>query len=162
MTFASKTDVLCDCGTMESAARNPDLPIGFNSSLNEFNFVYGAGKMRIYHCPFCGGKAPESLRGALFAQIPRQEQQRLFALTEKFKTVADVVGSLGQPDRDSARGIVVGAPERDGQAPKLTAHRVLVYSKLSEVADVHAEVYPEDRVAISLHGKHIGPPDGAA
>jgi hypothetical protein len=161
MTFASKTDLACDCGALDRAAKDPDLPIEFDAGLNEFTLVHGLGRMRIYHCWFCGGKVPESLRGTLFAQIPNQERDRLFALVTGVTTVSDLIARLGEPDRDSAQGLVIEVPEHDGQAPTVKARRLLVYSKLSEVAYVQAEVYPEDSVAISLQGKYIGPWVGA-
>src|ERR1041384_3533822 len=127
MTFASKTELPCDCGSLAHAAREPALPIEFDPRLNEFNFLYATGKMRIYHCPFCGGKAPESLRRNLFVQIPRAEADRLFRLTDGLKTVAEVLEALGPPDRDSPRGVVVSEPDSADQPPRTVARRTLVY-----------------------------------
>jgi hypothetical protein len=98
----------------------------------------------------------------LFARIPSEERERLFALLEGVTTVGDLVERLGKPNSDSAQGVVVETPEREGKAPTIEARRVLVYSKLSEVADVYAEVYPNDRVALALQGKYMGRRDGAA
>jgi hypothetical protein len=153
---------VCDCGALDRAARDPELPVEFDAKLNEFNLVHGPGRMRIYHCWYCGGKAPESLRGTLFARISGDEGDRLFTLMAEASTLTELIERFGEPDRDSARGVVVETPERDGQAPTVEARRVLVYTKLSEVADVHVEVYPDDRVAILLQGKYIGPRNGVA
>jgi hypothetical protein len=147
---------------MDRAAKDPASPIEFDARLNEFNLVHGPCRMRIYHCWFCGGKAPESLRGTLFARISTEERDRLFALIGEVVTVSALIERFGKPDSDSARGVVIEKPERDGQAPTAEARRVLVYSRLSEVADVRAEVYPDDRVGFSLQGKYIGSRDGAA
>jgi hypothetical protein len=147
---------------LDSAAKDPELPIEFDARLNEFNLVQGLRRMRIYYCWFCGGRAPESLRGTLFARIPSKERDRLFALMKGLNTVAGLIARCGEPDSDSARGVFIEVPERDGNAATIKSRRLLVYSKLSEVADVHAYVYPDDRVEIVLRGKYIGPRDSAA
>jgi hypothetical protein len=162
MTFNSKTDLACDCGALDRAAKDPDLPIEFDARLNEFHLVHGRGRRLLYHCWSCGGKAPESLRDTLFARISREEQHRLLALVADVTTVSDLIARLGKPDSDSSRGVVIEMPEQDGKAPTVEARRVLVYANLSEVAYLSAEVNADDRVAISLQGKSIGPRAGAA
>jgi hypothetical protein len=62
----------CKCGFLERHAGEPDSPIRFDAQMNEYHFVYpgsmgGEARMNIYHCPFCGGRAPKSRRGDLFA-----------------------------------------------------------------------------------------------
>lgn len=87
-TFASVTDEDCKCGSLERDANDPDSPIIFDVELNEYQFEYtvgdkGKAKMTIYHCPFCGGAAPESHRENLFAVIPNEEEARLRELTAR-------------------------------------------------------------------------------
>ena len=133
--------------------------------LNEFHIVHsnGGGHMMIRHCFFCGGKAPESRRGTLFARVPSEEARRLAGLTQPLETVGAVLSALGKPDRDSEAGAMITTPEKDGQAEETRAYRTLVYGGLSEIADVHVTVYPLDRVAFSFRGKYLGKtPDQAA
>jgi hypothetical protein len=162
MSFNSKTELTCDCGALDRAAKDPELPIEFDARLNEFHLVYGRGRRLLDHCWSCGGKAPESLRGTLFARISRQEQDRLLALVPDVTTVSELIARLGPPDSDSSQGVVLESPEQDGKAPTAEARRLLVHANLSEVAYLSAEVNADDRVAISLQGKYIGPRDGAA
>src|SRR5262245_4848327 len=90
-TFASVTEEPCECGYLSDAANDPDSPIAFDAELNEYNFQYpspcGGGAcegdkalLRIYHCPFCGGAAPQSKRDLLFTVISAEEQRRLLRL----------------------------------------------------------------------------------
>jgi hypothetical protein len=159
-TWPSKTDVGCDCNSLNDAANNPDVPIEFDATLNEFHIVYTVNDpdsyMLIRHCPFCGGKAPTSKRASLFAAIPVEELSRLARLTSSLKQVGDVIAAFGAPDRDEEVGSMVTRPEGEGMPPETQAYRVLVYKGLSEVADVRATVLPDERVSISFAGKYIG------
>jgi hypothetical protein len=163
MTFASKTDLTCECGTLDRAAKDPDLPFEFDARLNEFNLVHGLGRMRIYHCWFCGGKAPESLRAALFSQVSREEYQRLFRIADACKNVSDVIAFLGPPDRDVPMGSQSGKREAEGQPPQMAAYRHLTYAKLSDSADLNFDLHPDGRVAsYSVSGKYVGTPGEGA
>jgi hypothetical protein len=51
----------------------------------------------------CGGAAPKSTRGELFALVTQEEADRLDALTADIKTV-EAIRVLGQPDDDMPRG----------------------------------------------------------
>lgn len=117
----TKTSLPCDCGGLERAAESPDLPVQFDERMGEFSFVYvnsqGApSRLLIRHCFFCGGKAPASKRAAFFETISAAERERLWTLTRPLKTLADVLGAWGEPDREYAGGIESEMPEKDGQA----------------------------------------------
>jgi hypothetical protein len=60
--------------------------------------------MMIYHCPFCGGKAPKSRRDELFHRLPHAEQRRLGELTHNLRTVQEVTAALGEPDFERRGG----------------------------------------------------------
>jgi hypothetical protein len=156
----SKTDELCDCDTLQNAANNPDLPIVFDAKLNEFHFVFnangGEGFFNLYHCFFCGGKAPESKRHLLFATISEAESFRLRELTNSLKTLDDVLASLGKPDQDREDGIMIMLPETEDTPSKEQWYRSLIYENLSDVADIRVTVYPNERVGIGFMGKYIG------
>src|SRR6266545_3043282 len=73
----------CQCESLEREANHPDSPIRFDPKLNEYHFIYRTStgeeaKMMIYHCPFCGGRAPESRRDELFHRLTEAERHRLF------------------------------------------------------------------------------------
>jgi len=165
MTDFSKTNELCDCDTLQNAADNPDLPIVFDAKLNEFHLVYnvngGEGYFNLYHCFFCGGKAPESKRDLLFATISEAERFRLRELTSQLKTLNDVLASLGKPDQDREDGIMIMLPETEDSPPKEQMYRSLVYEHFSDVANIHVTVYPNERVGIGFIGKYVGDKDKA-
>ena len=160
MTWDSKTQQRCDCGVLEEAARHPDVPIEFDPRLNEFHLVYTSdgevGRMTIYHCLFCGGLAPPSQRHTLFAEITVTEQHRLAKLTQDLATVPAVLAALGKPDRDNPAGLMRTSPERDGQPPETRAFRTLLYTALSDTANVQVVVQDNERVTFSFLGKYIG------
>ena len=153
--------VPCKCGFLERNAGDPDSPIRFDAQMNEYHFVYatsmgGEARMNIYHCPFCGGRAPKSRRGELFARLTNKERWRLTDLTKGLHTLDQVLASLGPPERDSAVGMTVVTPERGGKPETTQNFRTLVYTKLSDTAEIHITVYPMDRVAITFEGKYVG------
>jgi hypothetical protein len=168
-TFASVTEELCTCGFLQEEADNPSSPIVYDSQLNEYHFEYpspcadgerGPDKamLMIYHCPFCGGAAPDSKRDLLFAVIPVEEERRLYQLFHGIKTLNDAIQVLGPPDQDNPHGVKQTKPERAGTAPTVAYFRTLWYSRLSTVAEVFVEDYGSDGVHFRLQGKHIAPP----
>jgi hypothetical protein len=134
--------------------RTPRLPVEFDAELNEFHIVRGPKDfLMIYYCPFCGGSAPKSRRARLFHTLTDAERQRLVSLTKDMRTVEDVGQAFGEPDIRQPVGMVITNPERDGKPETTQSYPVLIYTKLSDVADVHVTVYPTDRVGISFQGK---------
>jgi hypothetical protein len=158
----NKRIALCKCGYLEDQAGDPDSPIRFDPEMNEYQFVHTTSegvkvRMTIYHCPFCGGRAPETKRGNLFARLTGKETRRLTELTKPLRTLKQVLSSLGKPDRDNAVGMTVVTPERNGKPETTQNFRTLVYTNLSDSAEIHVTVYPMDRVAITFQGKYVGP-----
>lgn len=161
--MTSKTSIPCDCGFLQRSSENADMPLGFDPELNEFYVTYivpgaGEGRLRVRHCPWCGGKAPESRRGLHFATIPDSEMTRLFALTEPLKTLADVLGALGEPEDDTPQGLIVETPAKDGSPATSQALRTLTYTRLSDTADlqIHLAKHPSEEIRVTLQGKYIG------
>jgi len=153
---------LCKCRFLEQQANQPDSPLKFDNILNEYNFLYPAStgdtaKLTIYHCPFCGGRAPKSKRATLFATLTTAEQQRLVELTKGLRTFDEVLMALGQPDLDNEASSVWVTPERNEKPETTQSYRTLVYTKLSDTADIYITVDPTDRVAITFMEKYIGP-----
>ncbi len=151
----------CKCGFLERNADHPDSPIRFDAHMNEYHFIHstslgGEARMMIYHCPFCGGRAPKSKRGDLFAKLTNKETRRLTDLTKDLHTLDEVFAALGKPDRDSPVGMTVVTPEKADKPETTQNFRTLAYTKLSDTADIHITVYPMDRVAITFQGKYVG------
>ena len=161
-THASVTDVPCTCAYLENATANPDLPIGFDAQVNEFHFRYGPmpgevgeSRLNIYHCPFCGGAAPESKRDSLFAAIPEQERDRICELFHGLTNLDEVITRLGSPDHDMPRGRTKTWPEREGQPPTVEYFRTLIYSRLSESAEVRVSERRHHGFDVELIGKPL-------
>ena len=161
-THASVTEFVCTCGYLERGANDPYSPIEFDEVVHEFLYVVRndngdiKNKLSIYHCPWCGGETPPSIRGTLFAVVSRSEEQRIRKLFDGLKSATDVIQRHGPPERDLLNSFVSQTPENGATPPVSRAYRYLVYSKLSDTADVHIIEYP-DRLGISLHGKYTGP-----
>jgi hypothetical protein len=51
--------------------------------------------------------------------------------------------------------MVITKPERDGTPETTQSYQVMIYQKLSDIADVHVIIYPADRVGISFQGKAV-------
>jgi hypothetical protein len=161
-TFASVTDTPCTCEYLQRSADDPDHPIEFDVSLHEFLFVIRADdgspktKTSIYHCPFCGGAAPASKRGTLFAAIPNSEDARVRAIFANLESIEAVLNKLGPADWDDANGFSWSMPERDGSPPRHYSGRCLRYKKLSDVADVDVNEHPGGGISVTLGGKYLG------
>ena len=48
-------------------------------------------------------------------------------------------------------------PEKPGEAPKWQSFRSIIYTQLSETAELRITDYPGRRVGISINGKYLGP-----
>ncbi|MFI5381320.1 MAG: hypothetical protein ACHRHE_18640 [Tepidisphaerales bacterium] len=160
-TFASVTDTACTCGYLQRAADDPRLPIVFDPQTGEFHFTYrepgsqGPSTLVIYHCPFCGGAAPQSKRHLLFAAIPPEEEDRLSKLLASVKTIRSALKRLGKPERDDPSGTRIGQDEADGNPPVVQHHRTLIYERLSEVADVCITERADGGASWQLIGKYV-------
>jgi hypothetical protein len=162
-TPQSVTDVECKCGYLQRTSDRPELPIVYDEATNEFHFTWPSqsggepNALMIYHCPFCGGTAPESKRATLFAVVSDAEAKRLNELLGEIKSLDDAIEKLGPPDRDSPVGASIEMPEKDGRPPTRRYFRTLTYTSLSNTADVELAVYREGRVQITFVGKYRGP-----
>lgn len=124
----------CTCPWFDRAAEDPAIPVRFDAERNEFHLVYEGGHLMFYFCPFCGGRAPKSVRDTFFALISPEEEARLQKLAKDFKTVADVRAALGPPDRD---------------------RHILTYRSLSATADVVALADDGELRGVHLSRKYI-------
>ena len=162
-THASVTDVDCSCGYLQRAADDPDVPIRFEASTGEYQFIYpaevgGQATLIIFHCPFCGGAAPRSKRELLFHVIPDAEEERLKELLLPIETIADALERFGEPEFDSPFGTAWMRDEASGEPGAIEYARVLRYESLSEVATVDILESPGGRVGFSLSGKRKNQP----
>ncbi|MHB2020891.1 MAG: hypothetical protein ACYCW6_28475 [Candidatus Xenobia bacterium] len=163
-TNLSVTGKPCICGYLERAADNDEIPIVFDARLNEYNYEYSIaagdcthkGSLRIYHCPFCGGAAPQSKRALMFTVVQPAEKRRLNKLLEKVHTIQDAIQLLGPPDDDNWSGETVDRSEKDGKAPTSESFRALRYYRLSETATVCITDHNRDRVHVTFQGKYMG------
>jgi hypothetical protein len=125
--------------------------------MNEFNIVKGERSIRIYYCPFCGGKAPESLRATFFAHVSGEEHERLTLLGTGVESYAQIVARFGEPSCDQPMGAGMGMPEADGQITQFISYRVLTYSQLSQVADLQFHLHADGTLAgLLVSAKYIG------
>jgi hypothetical protein len=168
-TYASFTETACTCGYLERGVSYPGLPIKYNEQFNEYHITSGSSEqdrveMVIYHCPFCGGAAPESKRGTFFAELSDEEAKRLWLLLNGINTVAEAFQKLGPPDGDEPYQTPEGWPkptkEREGR--KYEATRLLTYSNLSPAAEVQLTVYANDEVERTVAAKYTGAPSRGA
>lgn len=160
-THSSVTDLPCTCSYLQTAADDPENPIAFDARTGEFEFHYTCGTgedaypatLVIYHCPFCGGAAPESKRPLLFARIINEEVERLTAVLEPIKTAADALRVLGKPDYD---GLSISRRNESDDSPSTVERdRYFYFDRLSETARVWFQVMPDDKVYWQLHGKQL-------
>jgi hypothetical protein len=146
----------CKCDWLARAADDRKCPVEFDAELNEYHLVRGPKDyMIIYYCPYCGGSAPKSRRSRLFHTLSDVERQRLVTLTKDIHTLQDVTTMLGEADIKQLVGMVITKPEREGKPETTQSYPVMIYTKLSDIADIHVMIYPTDRVGISFQGKAV-------
>jgi hypothetical protein len=157
MLVSSANRETCECGWLQHAADDPDHPVKFDPGMNEFNIVKGDRSIRIYYCPFCGGKAPESVRATVFAHVSGEEHERLVLLGSGVESLAQIVQRFGEPSRDQPTGAGIGMPALDGQITQFISYRVLTYSQLSQVADLQFHLHADGSLArLFVSAKYIG------
>ena len=160
-TWASVKSRQCTCGFLERVVAEPGIPIVFDERTNEYHVVHNAkdrgGHTIIYHCPFCGGAAPRSKRGSLFATITSDEARRLHELASGLRTINDAITRLGKPDEDHDPGMTVHTKGSASEPPKVVSYRLLRYTHLSKVANVELiDQGPERGIRVVLQGKYLG------
>ena len=149
----------CECKNLERAADNPDLPIVFDTETNEYHIVKeterGAAQLIVRYCFSCGGKAPISKRGELFAWVSQEEKARLMTLCNDIRTFDDATRAFGQPEHDFPIGETAETMNDAGRS-EWTAHRAIVYTNLSDAADVRFTQVLGDQISVRFFGKHLG------
>ena len=144
----------CGCRALERLSKEPTSSIEFDARLNEYHIVGTDGSQTmIYHCPFCGGRTPESRRDDLFMHITNAEMRRLTVLIGHLKTLDEVLAAFGPPDYDFPTGHGVTKDDETGR-PVTTLYRSLTYENLSPTAIVRVTVHVNDRVQFSFMAKH--------
>ncbi len=155
----SVTGEPCRCRTLETQSKRPRSAISFDKEVNEYGILSPDGStMVVYHCPFCGGAAPKSIRDTLFHDISDSERSRLTSLTEGIETVQDALRILGYPNQDLKDGSRALYPESKDRGPTEHGFRCLIYSELSDTVEVRITEYP-NKAFVALSGKYRGKRD---
>jgi plasmid stability protein len=143
----------CNCGALERAADDPSSPVQFDEETNEYHLVTktdsSESRTLIRYCCFCGGRAPASKRRQLVEPISGEEIARLQGVFKGIRTFEEAALLLGPPDRDVPGG--VAQVEIDGS--RAISSRYVVYSKISDKADVVLTDSGNGEVTISYIGK---------
>ena len=147
----------CKCDYLQRLAEDPNCPVDFDAKLNEFHITgKNGGHHMIYYCPFCSGSAPKSLRSHLFHTLTHEERGRLCELAKDLHTVDAVIAAFGEPQIKYPVGSITVTPERDDKPETTQSYPTMIYTKLSDTANVHVTIYPTDKVGITFQGKGKG------
>jgi uncharacterized protein DUF6980 len=95
------TERTCDCAWPDRCARNPAIPILYDAEMNEYHVAYGPegrGRLRMRHCPWCGGALPESRRGSFFTEPDPAEVSEVERLMSGVRDIPTMRRVLGEPD----------------------------------------------------------------
>jgi hypothetical protein len=159
-TYASVTEIPCTCGYLDNNAQDPFSSIVFDETTNEYHFEFqhpsGARvSVVIFHCPFCGGAAPESKRPELFASLSSEEKLRLECTVQEIRTLKDVERTLGKPDIEKAIFFPteLGSLRDRATVGEREPIRTLIFTQKSDVANIHVTVYSNDEVETAIIGK---------
>jgi hypothetical protein len=150
----------CGCKWFDRAAKDDSIPVVFNEMMNEYHLQHtnGRGHSLFYHCPFCGGKAPDSLRGTYWTEVSHEESYRLQQLTKDIKTPDELFAVLGTPDQDFEIGGSCTSPGSEEEPPEMVlGPRRVVYEGLSDTVNVHVTIDRYGRLKFSYRGRYIGP-----
>lgn len=148
----------CECRWLERAAHDPQCPIEFDPELREYNLKFGSHSLRIYHCPFCAGRAPESLRKHLFAVVPPEETARLHLLTKDLKTEKEVREKFGEPTHVFEYGGSMQEAGKDGVPGEIRTWPAIRYDNYSETATIGVRIGRQGKISISFMPKYLGRP----
>jgi hypothetical protein len=162
----SVTDAPCPCGLLDRNARDRHFPLRFDAKYDEYylDLILPKGtkfSLLVNHCPMCGGVASESKRRDAFTVVTGQEAARVHALIRAVKTVEEIIGKFGRPERDSTYQLPedIPTPRIPGtDLQQIGPLRQLIYEHLSETAEVQFTVYSNGKVERLISAKYIGLP----
>ena len=81
---------------------------------------------------------------------------RLVELTRNLKSVDQAIRALGRPDRIVAGGLRVRTPPKGRRPPRVQDYRVLIFTKMSDTADVELADGGPEGISFSFCGKYLG------
>jgi len=92
----------CSCGLLERWAADPKVAVEFDAKFNVYHVLYGNdGQLRLYYCPDCGGRLPESKHGEFFEELSEAEVDEFRTKLRELKTIEEVIAVLGAPQSES-------------------------------------------------------------
>ena len=147
-TDSSVTNVRCSCRSLERALADGRFPVRFDDQVNEYYFDHTLPtgeklSIRLLHCPACGGIASKSTRDTLFADLSKEEMQRIHRRVGDLHSVVEIERALGAPDADRETGANFGAI------------RTLTYRRLSKTADVQFSIFADGRIEGAIAPKQV-------
>jgi hypothetical protein len=144
----------CQCTFLRNRASDPESNIRYDPRLNEYHIVGSHSLTMIYHCPFCGGRAPKSLRPFMFEYLSDTERQRLEHLVSGLDSLESIISKLGPPTMDLDCGKPhANADTNVGEAERDLFYRELRYGALSESADLTVQVRRSGEVQCIISAK---------
>ncbi len=144
----------CQCTFLRHLASDPESNIRYDPRLNEYHIVGSHSLTMIYHCPFCGGRAPKSLRSFMFEYLSDTERQRLEHLVSGLDSLEAIQSKLGPPTFDLDPGkphANEATDEREAESDPF--YRILTYEALSDSADLTVQVRRSGEVICIIHAK---------
>ena len=134
---SSVTTLPCSCGLLAQQAAEPETPLEFDATLGEYQLRCSeGGRLRVFHCPFCGGAAPRSERNNQFALLTWHEIRRLEELTSAIRTPEEAIAIFGSPDEEMERDVTVQTPATPDGPSRVESFRTLLFRRLSETAEI--------------------------
>jgi hypothetical protein len=157
MNAFSKTEQPCDCGWIATAINDPSSGISFDPAARKVTL---AGNYYLYHCPFCGGRFPDSSKPISVPIFSPEERERLELLTKDLTTPEQVIQRLGPPDYNQP---MLAYREHEGKMvhdESIPPVRNLEYYHLSDIAKIEfyfrADGSMDRRIMVkSLPLKHL-------
>ncbi len=150
----SVTSTPCTCGYLQRMANDSNSPIAYDETVNEYHYQsLGGARLAIYHCPWCGGVAPNSHRSSLFHELKRESCDAICNRTASCATLDDVIAILGQPDDDEYTG--VRYHEKPDRPPRVDRVRRITFHDLYEEMIVSFEQRFDGAIAVSFSPKPL-------
>jgi hypothetical protein len=150
----SKTLDPCDCGWLAQAINDPESGVAYDPEQNSVCLSHGRSFYMMYHCPFCGGRFPDSSSPMWVPLVPQSEFDRLNACARGLADANAIIQRLGRPDYDAITGamkLVDGVRQFDGEV------RNIEYYNLSDLLALKFYIGDDGTVAHKVAIKLLSP-----
>ena len=146
----------CSCGLVERWAADSKVAVEVDAKFNVYHVLCGNdGQLRLYYCPDCGGRLPESKHGEFFEELSEVEVDEFRTKLRELKTIEEVIAVLGAPESESGPSKITAIHKELYNVKDW--RRALWFQPAGRTVTICVQEFEDDELGITFHHRYKEP-----